>query len=632
MFARVIPALRLPRRLGIFDYSVPEGTQVKPGDLVTVRFRGKSVPGLVAEINSEPSVSGKAMQPIQGVLGIALPDDLISLVSWIVRTALVSPALALKTIVPAIPKRPRSASAPLLQSEHPTLRITQERAKQVGQRIRALLAEKRPYALIRYGDPAEKIVALLALARTFHENKQTLLILVPTHADLAAVLLALRTQFPGIAVLRSGMQPMVLWEEWNRCRSGEATIILGTRGAAFAPSPALHGIVLCDDEAAEYKAEDAPRLHARAVVEERGKQHGASVIMLSQAPRVETFASAAKYGPPTNLAAHERRAVEIVDLQNEVRERGSMFGDTVLEAMRDAVASDQAVIVFQNRRGAGGALQCHDCKFIFLCPECAVPWSVHEKALICHHCGRSSPAPLACASCGGTRLKSTGAGTQRIEAELHAQFADRKILRVDTDAPVASATALADADIIIGTRLLTGRYLGTMERLRKIGLIVIPLAENLFGRTDFRAAEYAYQWLVTIVHAGVRNRARTIIQTFRPEHTVLQSAAAGNDQFYEEELQSRKTFGYPPFSRLTLLSVREKQESAARETAEKTATALRSSLRDAEVIGPFAPMPKKRRGMFEWRLLVKSAPNLPPAEELQTLPEEWTIDVDPETV
>ena len=572
------------------------------------------------------------MQPIRGTHGIALPDDLVSLVSWIAQNALVSPALALKTILPEIPKRPGREAQFRPEVKEATIRMTRSRAEEVGALVRSLVAEERPCSILRYRDPAEKLVALLTIASSFQKKKQTLLILVPKQNDLAGIEPVLRKRFPDLAVLRSGLRSADLWREWNRCRAGDAPLVLGTRSAVFAPLPNIHGVVICDDEASEYKAEDAPRLDARTVAEERARKNSAILIAVSQAPRSETVATAAKYGSPVNLAPLNQHTAEIVDLRNEVRERGKILSDTFQTAAENALESGNAIIIFQNRRGSGSSLQCKDCGMIFLCPECDIPWSVHEKALVCHHCGRTSELPLSCEACGGNRLKSSGAGTQRIEAELLARFPNRRILRLDTDAPEAESASVQNADIVIGTRLLAGRYLETLERTRRIGLVAVPLAESLFGRADFRAAEQAYQWLVSIINIGTRNRARTIIQTFRPEHTVLQSAATGTDKFYEEEMQSRKTFGYPPFSRLILLSVREKQESAAREAAEKTATTFRSELRDAEVIGPFAPMPKKRRGMFEWRLLVKSAPNLPPPEELRALPEEWTIDVDPETV
>lgn len=633
MFARVIPALRLPRHLGVFDYTIPEGMAVKPGSLVMVQFRGKRTPAVVRELLEETEVKGKTFKPILASLDAALTEDLLALISWIEENALVSPALAAKTILPEIPKRAKGSSAPRTPVPGTELRISRNALARIRKSVAELKTTPSDVHLLRYHHPAEKIVTLIELCK--ERNRGGILILVPRQQDLVGVEAVLRPRIPKIAVLGSALRPAFLWEEWRRVRRGDAPVTIGTRTAVFAPFPELRHIIICDDESPEYKAEDSPRLDTRVVAAIRAQQTNASLTIISQAPRLESFQASQKFGAPVELSEPKPRDIEVLDLAQEVRERGVVFCDRALLAMETALAGGKTVAIFQNRRGAGGSLQCRDCSYVFECPECNLPWTVHAQILKCHHCNRTAPIPLSCTACGGTRLKSAGAGTQRIESELRAQFPQARILRLDSDAPTVTASVLREAQIVIGTRLLIGRFREIFERLRPVGVVSIPLAELAMSRGSFRASEYAHQWFTSVINIGLYFGARILIQTRNPENMVLQSVANGGYDFYNTELESRRTFGYPPFSRLTLLVYRVQVETAATREAERTAVTLRATLEKdvkSEVIGPFIPTPGKRGGSHLRAILVKSPANAPPPQELRSLPPEWTIDVDTENV
>lgn len=633
MYARIIPALRLPRRLGIFDYSVPEGMTVKPGALVMVQFRGKRTPAVVHELLEQTEVKGKAVKPIISSLDVVLPEDLRYLISWITDNTLVSPALAAKTILPEIPKRAKDSSAPRTPQPGAELRISRNAATHIREVVAKLVTEQSDIRLLRYRDPAEKIVALTEFCR--ERDRGGILILVPRQQDLAAVEAVLRPRIPEVAILESTLRPDFLWKEWRRIRSGTAPVVVGTRMAVFAPFPELRRVIICDEESPEYKAEDNPHLDARVVATIRAQQTKASLTIISQAPRMESFQMSQKFGAPIELSEPKPRDIEILDLAQEVRERGTVFCDRALLAMENALADGKTVAIFQNRRGAGGSLQCRDCSYVFECPECNLPWTVHAQILKCHHCNRTAPIPLSCPACGGTRLKSAGGGTQRIESELRTQFPQARILRLDSDAPAVTASEFREAQIVIGTRLLVGRFREIFKNLRPVGVVGIPLAELVMSRGSFRASEYAHQWFTSVINIGLYFGARILIQTRNPENHVLQSVANGGYDFYNTELESRRTFNYPPFSRLTLLVYRAQMEAAAEREAERTAVTLRAALgKDvkSEVIGPFVPTPGKRGGAHLRAILVKSPAGVPPPQEVRSLPPEWIIDVDTENV
>jgi primosomal protein N' (replication factor Y) len=475
--------------------------------------------------------------------------------------------------------------------------------------------------------------------------------LVPEIALTPQTIERFASRFPHkVAVLHSKLSLGEQFDQWRDIQKGDYDVVVGPRGAVFAPQPDLGLIIIDEEHEWTYKQQDqSPRYHARAVALQLAELTGATVILGSATPDVETYHHT-KMGDYTLLELPERLTphpgspmpnIKLVDLREELKTGNhSMFSRPLRDAIGQAVSQNEQVILFFNRRGSATFVQCRTCGLVVKCPRCQVPMSYHsaEEALLCHQCNRRQPVPTTCPRCFSRRIKFLGIGTQKLEEETTAGFPSARLLRWDSDVTRAkhSHQEIMDklkshqADILIGTQMVAKGL-----DLPQVTLVGVVSADTALNLPDFRAGERTFQLLSQVAgRAGRGERpGRVIIQTYSPEHYAIQAVLKQDyEAFYNQEIAFRRELNEPPFSKLVRLTYVHTNEIACQTETERLKRRLEADITgrgiiDLSIIGPAPAFIARLRGRYRWQITLRG--NQP--ERLLAngvLPSGWAIDVD----
>lgn len=400
-----------------------------------------------------------------------------------------------------------------------------------------------------------------------------------------------------------------IWEAvLNHSIAGDSkkySVILGARSAIFLPYAKLGLIIVDEEHDSSYKQIDpAPRYNARDSALYLASVHKAKTILGSATPSVESFFNAqeGKYGLvtlDTRFTNVELPETSVVNLHHAQKHKAmkSMFSEVLIDHVKSALALNEQVILFQNRRGFSPIIECQKCQFVPKCIRCDVSLTYHKKsdALKCHYCGYSVPTIHTCPECSSTDLKAKGLGTEKIEEELALIFPDIKIGRIDQDtsgSKVALVKILNDFEdhkfhILVGTQMITkGLDFGN------VSLVGIINADSLTAYPDFRSFERAFQLMVQVSGRSGRKekQGKVIIQTYNPANPVIDFVMKNNYQgMFQHQISERRTFLYPPFVRLIKIVVKHPKDWVVVDAAKQLAFLLSKQLPDV-VLGPEYPM------------------------------------------
>jgi primosomal protein N' (replication factor Y) len=509
----------------------------------------------------------------------------------------------------------------------------------------------RPFLLHGVTGSGKTEVYLQAIAHALDKGRNAL-VLVPEIGLTPQLVERFRRRFScGIAVLHSGLSNGERYDEWRRIRRGEARIVIGARSAIFAPVGNLGILVVDEEHESTYKQSEGLRYNARDLALVLGKQQGAVVLLGSATPLVTTF-HAARTGRITELSLGSRvndRPMPDTLLIDQRGRKGATLSPELTEALQDNLAMGGQTILLLNRRGFATWLECLDCGHTLRCPNCSVTLTYHQnrKRHICHYCDHSIPAPSLCPECGGGEIGLYGHGTERLEEELSAMFADARVARMDRDTTsgkgghsrILKKFERGETDILIGTQMIAKGH--DFPGVTLVGVVSADTALNL---PDFRGAERGFQLVSQVTGRAGRGDqpGKVLVQTLNPEHFALRAAAAHDyEAFYEEELAERKDAGYPPFSHLAALhfsgnSLRtvEKESKTAADHMRKMRQRLGWNL---EILGPSAAPLGMIRGRYRWQILLKSVRRAELHRLLQQFRREYSslatvrmiIDIDP---
>ena len=466
------------------------------------------------------------------------------------------------------------------------------------------------------------------LIREQLEQGKQVLYLLPEIALTTQIIIRLRKVFGNkVGVYHSKFSDNERVEIWNNLsrqqsyRNEPYKVILGARSSLFLPFENL-GLVIIDEEHENtYKQFDpAPRYHARDTAIMLARLHHAKVLMGSATPSLESYYNclSGKYGY-TELSSRyldlQPPEIRVVDIREAYRKKQmkSHFSVPLMEAIEKSLKQQEQVILFQNRRGFSLYLECHDCGWVPRCKHCDVSLTYHkkEKNLVCHYCGYAIPVVALCEDCGSSHLQMKGFGTEKIEDEIGLFFPEAKIARIDLDA-VRTIKALertvagfekGDIDILVGTQMISKGL-----DFDNVSLVGILNADNMLNYPDFRACERSFQLMLQVSgRAGRKNkRGSVIIQAFDISqhlyHLVIQ-----NDfrSFARIQLSERKSFHYPPFTRLIEITLKCREKSKLDLAAETLATELKKHT-DSRVMGPEYPLITRIRNFHLKRILLKT--------------------------
>ena len=492
--------------------------------------------------------------------------------------------------------------------------------------LRSQMAADDPGVALLYGVTGSgKTSVYIKLIASCLESGKSAMLLVPEIA-LTPQLLGLLAAYFGdkVAVLHSSLSSGERYDQWKRVRSGEASVVVGTRSAVFAPcTPGL--IILDEEQEQSYKSENSPRYSAKEVAIWRGAKENALVLLGSATPSVESMYRA-KTGVYRLYTLTERYngkplpEVEIVDMREEMKYGNDLSLSVPLRhAMMDTRAADKQTILLLNRRGNSRALVCVDCRETPECPRCNLRLTYHSanNRLMCHYCGHSQPVPERCPACGGP-MKSIGTGTQKVQSELEFLFPDWKSLRMDTDTVNAVNTHERILDqfqnekipVLIGTQMVAKGL-----NLPDVTLVGVLDADLSLYTGGYRAGETTFNMLTQVVGRAGRGETagRAVVQTLVPEHQVIRLAAKQDyDGFYDLEVNLRRVQNAPPFGDIAVITVTGQEETAVLRGAAKFRDSLNVCLRQpcysretCTVLGPAPCAVPKINYNFRYQLTLR---------------------------
>ena len=408
------------------------------------------------------------------------------------------------------------------------------------------------------------------------QGKQAI-VLIPEIALTYQTLMRFYSRFGDkVSILNSRMSPGERFDQFERAKNGDISVMIGPRSALFTPFRNLGLIIMDEEHESSYKSEVVPKYHARETAVHRAKLAGASVVMGSATPSLEAYSRAlsGEYELITlesRAAGRAMASVEVVDLRDELMAGNrSMLSRKLQAAIADRLEKKQQTMLFLNRRGLMGFVSCRACGSVIKCPHCDVSLSLHnDGSMRCHYCGYTIRKPDKCPECGSKYIGSFKAGTQKVEEIIHQTFPMARTLRMDMDTTkgknghedILSAFAAHEADILIGTQMIVKGH--DFPDVTLVGIIAADISLN---DNDYRSGEKTFELLTQAVGRAGRGKipGEAIIQTYRPENFAITTAAAQDYvAFYEQEMAYRKLLNYPPTSHILSIQVTsENYESA----------------------------------------------------------------------
>lgn len=445
-------------------------------------------------------------------------------------------------------------------------------------------------------------VYLQALAHTLEQGKGAI-VLVPEISLTPQTVERFKARFSSgpqktlVAVLHSHLSGGERHDEWHKIRQGRARIAIGARSAIFAPVDPLGLIIVDEEHEHTYKQEESPRYHARDVAIVRGQMEGATVVLGSATPSLESYYNAVK-GKYRLLEMLNRADdkklpyVRVVDMRQTLRKGQGIpiFSPQLKEAIQQRLERAEQTILFLNRRGYSSSLQCPACGYVADCPNCSISLTYHrqEQKLLCHICGHSDRVPVVCPQpkCRNPQIRYAGLGTQKVEETIAKLFPHARVRRMDSDAlkrkddfrKILGDFRNGKIDILLGTQMIAKGL-----HFPNVTLVGIVYADMALHQADFRAGERTFQLLTQVAGRAGRGdiEGEVFVQAFTPFHPAIQFARRHDFKgYYDQEIEFRQQLRYPPFSRVAMLTLKGRNEEKVKFSADHVKKSLEKELKD----------------------------------------------------
>ena len=551
--------------------------------------------------------------------------------------------------------------------------LTAEQEAALAQILRAFQTQNPDRSFLLHGvtGSGKTEIYIRATQEAIRRGKQAI-ILVPEIALTPQAVQRFLRRFPGqVGLVHSRLSEGERYDTWRRARAGLLKVIIGARSALFTPLPNIGLIVLDECHDGSYYQSEPPFYPAVSAAMAYARMCAAVCVLGSATPpivlRHEAISSPPSPLPPGEgtgvRGLHllelperiERRPlppVQVVDMREELKSgnRG-IFSQSLVDGLDEVLKKGQQAILFLNRRGTATYVFCRDCGQPLKCPRCDVPLTLHientnlptfqpvnMQTLTCHRCGYARQMPKTCPHCSSRQIRAYGLGSEKVETEVQALFPSARTLRWDWETTrrkdaheiILGHFSAHRADVLVGTQMLAKGL--DLPLVTLVGIVLADVGLNL---PDPFAAERTFDVLTQVAGRAGRSSlgGRVVLQTFQPEHYVIQ-AAAGHDYaaFYSRELDWRRKLGYPPFARLVRMEYRSpdavKAEAEVRTMADRLATDIKTDKRiETDLIGPAPCFFAKVGNWYRWQIVVRG-PN--PASLLRGKNlADWRVEVDP---
>lgn len=469
-----------------------------------------------------------------------------------------------------------------------------------------------------------------AIKKTLEEGKN-ILFLAPEIALASQLTLRLIRRFnqEEIAVWHSSISEGEKFDVWNKLRENKIRIIIGARSAVFAPLNNI-GLVIIDEEHENtYKqTSPSPRYDARLVAEKICELNNATLIKGSATPDISSYFKALS---SDNLITLKNRynnvdlaKVTVIDMREEFyKESRSIFSNTLINAVNNALKNKKQTILLMNRRGFYTSVQCKSCGEVIKCPNCDIPMIYHnsDKTLKCHWCDTTKKLPDKCPKCSSTEIKMSGMGTQRIENIASKLFPNAKIERIDSDVLSSKTKYIeilerfqnGDIDILIGTQIIA-KGLDN----KNVTLVGVVDADISFSLPDYRSSERGFQLLMQVAGRAGRGEfdGKVIFQTYNPDLYAIENAKSQNYlEFYENEINRREMFDYPPFCQIIKIVISSINEDRAYKCAQEISERLKTQITKLglseyiEINGSMKCIMYKLNSEYRFQIIIKNKMN-----------------------
>ncbi len=566
-----------------FCYKIPEELMedVQVGRCVKVPFgKGNRLKnGYVIGLKDSSDYDESKIKSIAEISEktLSIEGKLIRLALWLKDRYSCTMLSALKTVMPVKEKiRERKGiidTRDMIPAFQPIDKLEESQQKIVDDFTRS----EDPFVCLLHGVTGSgKTEVYIRMAEEVIAKGKDVIVLVPEIALTYQTVARFSSYFQeNIAILNSQLSKGEKYREFIKAREGKTHIMIGPRSALFAPFPNLGLIIIDEEHDSSYKSEKSPRYHARDVAIERARIEGASVVLGSATPSIESYYKATHgiyklYSMTERISGAQLPEVNVVDLREELKAGNrSIISQALYDKLTEAFERKEQAMLFINRRGYNSFVSCRSCGSVIKCKNCDVSLSLHRGSkLICHYCGYTIPMPDGCPECKSRLIGGYGTGTEKLEQEIKKLFPDIKTLRMDRDTTMRKGAhgeiikkfRQHEADCLVGTQMIVKGH--DFPRVTVVGNILADL--SLFD-SDFESSERTFQLLTQA--AGRAGRAglpgSVVIQTYQPDHYAIECARMQDYKgFYEYEKSYRELLHYPPFYDLmAVLMVSEKEEA-----------------------------------------------------------------------
>lgn len=651
----LVPLMRLPRQLGVFDYLAPPACAdvVRRGQLVRALFRKRPVLAIIWRVKPKPPQPRYRYQTFSEVVDRRpwLTDGQLALAAWVKDYYAQSLAVVINVMV----------FAPPMRFVEPAEFPPDDSVATPGPPLPQLL---EPKTWLSYDRFSPDTIARLAVPLV--RAGRQVLVITPEVAQAKAVVAALQLVLGQRAVLFPDFrQRLAMTQLWLRARRGDALAVVGTRRAVFAPLPRLGLVLVIDEHDASLKQWDQnPRYHAREAAAVVARQAGCALVYASVTPSVMSVWRSRRQliEPFPPLVSAPPASLTLVDLQEEYAARNFSPLSRLLQEQLRRLPDGHGLqaMLFVQRKGVAGFMRCRDCGYVPRCATCDLPLrSVHSPAsgpspglvadLRCYRCGETAVLARQCPECRGVRFKPVGSGAQTVLSAVRQACPHLGVARFDADL-TRSQQALVAANVRAGrvAVVVATRFGWSLSDVASVPLVAAVSPDIALQLPDYRAAERTLQ---VMAEARAKAREQFIIQTLYPAHPVYQALGSGDlAPFYDHELATRQALHYPPFGQLVRLICARESSAAAQAEATAVADRLRRTLGKCApaitIAGPQRSLSVSRRRQAVWEIVLKAPwpknqmPAFPPAALspstvpwaglLADLPASWVVDVDPE--
>lgn len=465
----------------------------------------------------------------------------------------------------------------------------------------------------------------LELAKRTLEQGKSVIILIPEISLSRQTVQRFYEAFGGIvSVLHSRLGQSERFDQIEKVKRGDVRIMIGPRSALFTPFSNLGLIIIDEEHEGTYQNEEMPRYDTRAAARMRCEIDGASLLLGSATPSIDSYrlAECGIYRLirlNTRFGAAKLPQVSIVDMREELREGNrSILSRLLKEQLTQVLARHEQALLFLNKRGYSGFVSCRSCGHVIKCPHCDISLTLHRNGeMICHYCGHRQAAVKQCPECGSVHISGMRAGTEQIEALVKKEFPNARVLRMDADTTtgknahneILKEFSNEEADILIGTQMIVKGH--DFPHVTLVGILMADL--SLFA-SNYRAAERTFGLLVQCIGRAGRGDlpGKALIQTYQPDNYSIRGAATQDYlQFYHQEKSAREWMDYPPFGHLLAIraSIKEEQKLATVMEYIRRFLASRNMVKNGSctLIGP-APEPvSKLKEYYRAVLYVKAS-------------------------